>query len=47
MVKLESRATKMSPVYAGPYTVCGKTKHNNYILRDETNELLSRNLYTS
>ena len=43
MVKLESRATKMSPVYAGPYTVCGKTKHNNYILRDETNELLSRN----
>ncbi|KAG2190874.1 hypothetical protein INT47_013071 [Mucor saturninus] len=42
MVRLPSRDTKLSPLFEGPFVVVRKTESNNYVLRDETNELLHR-----
>ncbi|CEP06946.1 hypothetical protein, partial, partial [Parasitella parasitica] len=43
MIRLpEGRQSKLSPLYAGPYIVVRRTMAGNYILKDETNELLHR-----
>ena len=43
MVRLpEGRQSKLAPLYAGPYFVVKRTQAGNYILKDETNELLHR-----
>ncbi|KAG1111288.1 hypothetical protein G6F42_015073 [Rhizopus arrhizus] len=43
MIRLpEGRQSKLSPLYAGPYIVVRRTQAGNYILKDETNELLHR-----
>lgn len=43
MVRLpEGRQSKLAPLYAGPYIVVRRTMAGNYILKDETNELLHR-----
>ena len=43
MVRLRNRASKLAPLYEGPYTVVRKNKGGSYELKDEQNELLHRN----
>lgn len=43
MVHLRSRASKLAPIYEGPYTVTRRNKGGSYELKDEQNELLHRN----
>ena len=38
----DGRENKFAPLYAGPYVVARKTQADNYVLRDESNELLHR-----
>ncbi|KAG2191017.1 hypothetical protein INT47_001072, partial [Mucor saturninus] len=47
MVKLPSRASKLSPLYEGPFTVVTKTKAGTYVLKDEMNEMLHRDYVPS
>ncbi|KAG2191406.1 hypothetical protein INT47_000261 [Mucor saturninus] len=47
MVKLPNRATKLSPLYEGPFTVVRKTMGGTYVLKDEMNELLHRDYVPS
>ncbi|KAI8635860.1 hypothetical protein BD408DRAFT_454870 [Parasitella parasitica] len=43
MVRLEEgRQSKLAPLYAGPYFVVKRTQAGNYVLKDETNNLLHR-----
>lgn len=43
MIRLAAgRANKLAPLYSGPYVVVRKTQAGNYILKDDTNELLHR-----
>lgn len=47
MVRLPNRATKLSPLYEGPFTVVTKTKAGTYVLKDEMNEILHRDYVPS
>lgn len=47
MVRLPSRASKLSPLYEGPFTVVTKTKAGTYVLKDEMNEMLHRDYVPS
>ena len=47
MVKLPNRASKLSPLYEGPFTVVRKTQAGTYVLKDEMNELLHRDYVPS
>ena len=43
MVRLaEGRANKLAPLYSGPYVVVRRTQAGNYVLKNDTNELLHR-----
>lgn len=47
MVKLPHRASKLAPLYEGPFTVVRKTRGGTYVLKDETNKLLHRDYVPS
>lgn len=47
MVRLPSRASKLSPLYEGPFTVVTKTKAGTYVLKDEMNDMLHRDYVPS
>jgi hypothetical protein len=43
MVRLaEGRANKLAPIYSGPYVVVRRTQAGNYVLKDDSHELLHR-----
>jgi hypothetical protein len=43
MIRLaEGRANKLAPLYSGPYVVVRRTQAGNYVLKNDTNELLHR-----
>lgn len=43
VARLPTRTSKLAPVYEGPYIVVNKTENGNYILKDMTGALTSRN----
>ncbi|GAA5817666.1 hypothetical protein MFLAVUS_011217 [Mucor flavus] len=47
MIRLPSRATKLSPLYDGPFHVVTKTKNGTYVLKDEMNDMLHRDYVPS
>ena len=42
MARVQTRGSKLAPVYEGPYTVLRKTQGGSYILQDETGSLMPR-----
>ena len=47
MVRLPSRASKLAPLYEGPFQVVTKTKNGTYVLKDEMNDMLHRDYVPS
>jgi hypothetical protein len=47
MVRLQNRSSKLAPMFEGPYTVVRRNTGGSYELKDEQNELLSRNYVPS
>jgi hypothetical protein len=47
MIRLQNRSSKLAPIYEGPYTVVRRNTGGSYELKDEQNELLSRNYVPS
>lgn len=47
MVRLQNRSSKLAPIYEGPYTIVRRNTGGSYELKDEQNELLSRNYVPS
>ena len=43
VARLPTRNNKLAPAYEGPFTVVNKTKNGNYVLKDMTGSLTSRN----